>query len=150
MYVKITTKNLAKQHVLYTLTTMEGKLVHIAVVPLTYLGSFTDVKAEPQELYLSIIKISENRINLMEHALAFAGDKKCYGLKNDLTAIAIDMMKNKKDNSIICVETGEIFKTAMECSTAHDLTYSALLSHLKQSKSHRTVKGRTYRKAAEC
>lgn len=47
---------------------------------------------------------------------------------------------------IICNETGEEFESVSEAARVHNLTQSALSSHLNQKPGHRSVKGKTYRK----
>ena len=146
MFITINLKETSNLYVLYKLTSLSGMLIHIGIVPINQLTAFSDVPApvrdEHGDVYLSIIMTHIDRLVLVNHGLTL-GDPV---LKERLTEAAQNWSNTAKGNMVECIETGETFANATVCAEAHDLTYGALLHHLKGTKSHNSVKGRTYRR----
>ena len=146
MFLTINLKEASNLYVLYKLTTQDGKTIHLGIVPLRQLTTFADVpadiRAEHGDTYLSIIMTHVDRLVLVNHGMATDDPV----LTERLTQAVQSWSNTANGKAIECIETGETFGSAAACATAHNLTYGALLNHLKGTKSHNTVKGRTYRR----
>jgi len=151
MFITINLKDASNpdMHALYKLTSMAGELIHIGVVPYSQLTAFNDVPVTTYEYgdaFLSIVETGTDRLILANAGLSQTVDPI---LRERLTQTVQSWSNTATGNIIECIETGEKWPTAQACADAHDLTYGALLNHLKGTKSHNSVKGRTYRKATQ-
>lgn len=51
----------------------------------------------------------------------------------------------KEDKRVLCVDTGEIFKSPTEAATVHKISYDALIKLLKNTPCYKSVKGKVYK-----
>lgn len=152
MYLEVNLEDLSNQYALYSLTTQDGDLIHVGIVPMKQLTALSDLPEalRQQIVYLSIIKYDTDRLKLANIGTDWITQRGNDELRNRLINV-INSWSNKSagTNQVECIETGEIFSSAADAARQHDLTHGALLKHLKGEKSFNSVKGRTYRRVSQ-
>ena len=133
----------ASHYVLYNIVSQDGELLHLGIVPLNQLTAFSDVPKDLtlDKVIISVIMTDIDRMKLANHAM----QTDCPVIKERIIKTVMSWSKSSQ-YTVKCIETGKVYRTAQECATANDLTYGALLKHLKGKKGFVTVKGNTYRR----
>lgn len=146
MYLEIPL-NYQKCFAYYTLTTSDGELFHAGIVQFKNLTLFRDVPWQPSDkYYLSIIQTDEDPMKLANHAVEDLKNRNAGKLQWNIIGAVQSFSRNntKLGKAVECVETGEIWQSAVACADANNLSYTQLINHLRQRIGHKTVKGKRY------
>lgn len=142
MYLKIT-PNMLNENVLFQLTTGDGKISSLHIEPFKMM--LTNITTDT-ETYLLIIATDADKLKLGNKALSIAEDSGDPLLIKNVQDMVLSWQSTgkKRGEPVQCITTGEVFANASEAADKHDLTYGALLRHLKGERGYKTVKGKTY------
>lgn len=141
MYTEINVNHYKNEYILYYITDVTGSILQVNIVKFTDSTAFIDLpKTQYDKLYQVIIAKNTDKEILLNNAILWANSNNCQHLLKQITLT--DRMV------IICNETGEKFNTATEVCAAHNLSYSAVINHLKGKKSFNSVKGKTYKRVS--
>lgn len=146
--IEIDLDNIQNQFALYSLTNTDGRLVHLGIVPFKQLTALNDFQGGGI-VYMTIIQKDVDRLKLANNGIAWVQERDRNDLHQRLMNNIQSWSVKSNNKSVECIETGEIFSSAADVALQHDLTYGALLKHLKGEKSFNTVKGKTYRKVSD-
>lgn len=137
-----------KGFALYKLTDTAGALLHIGV---TSFGKVMGIPDAPAGLlpvggvaYLTVLQVSPDYLKLLQIGFNKANDAQRPDLAARLRAMFQASSKTIIANRVRCLDTGEEFDSVSAAAKAHELSYSALTSHLKEMKGYKSVKGRRY------
>lgn len=128
-------KVLKSEYVGYILTDSNGQLVRADIESYNQLLNIpieSDGEIHP-------IMFNTDRIKLYNQFKQYCADNKLSDIfKANVRTII------KPDKRVVCNDTGEVFKNPAEASRAHNISYDALLKHLKGTPYYKSVKGRVY------
>ena len=142
MYIKIE-RDLQNKQLAYVLSNKDGHPVYVGIRPYRQLLNFTPHELS-EELYLTVILNHKDRSKLYNSFVKWCKDNKHEFLLPQLKDLYKSWLIKSKQKEVACIDTGEVFESAIMAAREHDLTYGALLKHLKNEKSYITVKGRKY------
>lgn len=142
MYLKIESE-LQNKQIGYTLSNEKGVIIYLGIRPYRQLLNFKPHELSEQ-LYMTIVLHDKDRLKLYNAFVRYCKEKNLEHLTPQLRDIYKSWNLKTKQKEVVCLDTGEMFESAIIASRTHDLTYGALLKHLKKEKSYITVKGRKY------
>lgn len=154
MFLTISPKTYNNEWVFFTLTTGGGKLIDAGIVRHRDMSQMDGVKLTDDMddvLYLTPVLVDDDRLRLANRAMENLGQRDTNeGRKLQWKirdTVASWMHGNKKFGTpVMCVTTGEQWKSIKDCCTSHKLSYSQLLKHLNNDIGYKTVKGNTYKR----
>lgn len=143
MYQIINVKTFREEYVLYYLSDSKGNLLQLDCTRFVNLTTLTDIPITSDEILTqTIIAKNIDKNILMNVAQTWCSNMNCQHLFQEF----LKRTSDKKNGYIVCNDTGEIFATVRETCDKHNLSYAALINHLKRRKSYNSVKGKTYTK----
>lgn len=147
MYLEIKAEELENHYALYKVTSAEGRIMHLGVVPLAQvMQSVTELRLTGT-VYISVVRTGLDRLMLANIGASLQG------VDTEVRDRLIETVKGWTDlteRHILCVDTQEKFKSIAECARKHSLSYAQLIRHLNQEKCYKTVKGRKYKRVGSC
>lgn len=134
-------ENYNKQYALYAIANAETQTVFVTIDRLPDALKLTGYDFKDDVFYFNLIAIDCDRLKLANQAVAQ------FPQFEPIIRRLVDSWQDRRSATrrpVRCIDTGEVFASMYAACQAHDLTYSALFSHVSGMKGHKTVKGRRY------
>lgn len=136
----------SKQWCCYVLTDCNGVAFHADIVRFKELTMLEGIIVPDVVAYLTVIETDVDRLKLANRMFAVLPVNHP-GMEWKIRDAVVRWGKDGRCNGrpVLCMDTGESWKSAHTAALTHNLSYGQLLKHLSGAVGYKTVKGRVYR-----